>query len=510
MKTKEKLEKILKDKYGYDSFKPIQLKIIKAIIKGNDVCGILPTGFGKSLTFQMPGLYMEQAVIVVSPLISLMEDQVFHLREMGLTACTYNSSVENRDKMRSEIINNKYQFIYITPETIINSENMLKKLNKYHGICLIAIDEAHCISSYGNDFRSSYRQLNCLRDMLPETPILAVTATATPNVIKDIKTVLRMDEPIEYQSSFDRPNLYLSTKTKTDKDTDLLPIVTNQENLPCIIYCTSRKDCEKMSEYLRNKGIYAAYYHAGMETSEKTSVYESFIKDKIDVVAATIAFGMGIDKSNVRSVIHYSCPKNIEGYYQEIGRAGRDGQDSRCYLFYNKQDIFIQRRMISNNDDNGNRDYLLGLHHEMVRYIGGNTCKRACLLAYFNETFIAPCDNCNICVKETKKVKINKDVGTESSEIFRMLEEKSFKRNLLVDIIRGANNKDTLAYRKASYFGYGEGRSKEWWNALIDALIKFGYIMLKNENSITLTKKGQSWINNVDLFDETAELKIKV
>lgn len=493
-----KLKSLLKKTFNYDSFKPRQYEVINSVINGEDVCGIFPTGFGKSLCFQLPSLYLNKPAVIVSPLISLMDDQKINLEELGLTSCCYNSNVQDKKKLQTEILQGMYSFIYITPESIIKIIDFLKELETKQGISLFAIDEAHCISSYGFCFRPDFRKLSILRSHFQNIPILALTATATTEVGKDIIKVLKLNTMKPLKSSFDRPNLYIemskkSTTVRSSKarttpiETDILPLVKDHPNQSIIIYCLTRKETESVSEVLSSNGVPCKAYHANISTSEKIQTHHDFIDNKIKVIAATIAFGMGIDKPDVRVVIHYGCPKSIEGYYQEIGRAGRDGNESFCYLFYNGSDFKIQEMFIRKNDDLPNRMVQFELLENMKKLVATTKCRRHTLLGYFDEEYSNPCkmcDNCRGKVHVVKEVspKTSQDVDKEVHVLFDLFDEvnktrKSYGKTTYIKILKGSVDK-TVKKEMRSFEQFGKGRHKSiaWWTELMTVLLDRKFI----------------------------------
>lgn len=515
-KRYKKLKSLLKTIYGYDNFRSKQYEIINRVISGEDVCAIMPTGMGKSLCYQIPALYLDRPAIIISPLISLMDDQRLILEELGISSCCYNSNVANKSQMKTDILQCKYQFIYITPESIVNMKDFLVNLEDKQGISLIAIDEAHCISSYGFDFRKSYRDLAFLKSVLPNIPILAVTATATNQVGKDICKVLGFQNYHLIKTSFDRPNLFLEVRMKSKRlDDDIVPIIKEHSDESIIVYCLTKKETAKVAGVLKAHGIKCGIYHAGLDSDDKTKTHHDFVKGKVKVIAATIAFGMGINKSDVRVVIHYGSPKNIEGYYQEIGRAGRDGKKSYCYAFFNFADFKVQERFIQNSTDTLYQKNQLKLLEQMKRYMTTRNCRRQILLEYFDDEADDKCNFCDNCrgtcqIIETKIEKTEQNVQKEAKMLIELIESlkgKSFGVGMYINIIRGSNNKTmTSNMKKSKYYGIGKHRSVAWWKEMSENLIKLGFLQqtyIKSSRMsypvVKVTEYGLSWANMSEL-----------
>ncbi len=519
-KTKryKKIKILLKEVFGYDNFRPKQYEIINKIVSGEDVCAILSTGYGKSICFQLPALYLDKPAIIISPLISLMDDQRMILEELGISSCCLNNTVTNRPLVKKDILQCKYKFVYITPETIINLKDFLVRLHEKQGISLIAIDEAHCISSYGFDFRKAYRDLNFFKDILPDVPILAVTATATENVAKDICNVLDLKTQTPIKTSFDRPNLYLEARKKSSKiDIDIVPLVKKYDGKTIIIYCLTKKETSKVAEVLKVHGIKCGIYHAGLDSDDKATTHNQFITGKIKVIAATIAFGMGINKSDVRVVIHYGAARNIEGYYQEIGRAGRDGKKSYCYTFYSYRDFKVQENFIRAVDDTVYRDHQLKLLDNMKNYLQTtNKCRRKILMKYFDEDLPDKCNFCDNCCGVSHNESTPSTGTTEQNvrkeakmliELIESVKNRNFGIGMYINILRGSNNKNiTSVLKKSNYYGAGKHKSVAWWKELADNLIKLGFldqIYLKSGRFpmqvVKVKKQGLMWANMSDL-----------
>lgn len=396
-------KKILKDKFGYTMFKQHQYKIIDTVIKCKDVLAIMPTGYGKSLCFQIIPLLTNEIAIVISPLIALMTDQKMSLDKLGIMSCCYNSSltVKMKKQIELDLLEAKYQIMYITPESLVNPSTirLIDQIYNKHGICMIAIDEAHCVSSYGFDFRPKYRDIVRIRELLDNVPIMAVTATATDKVAADIEKSLSMDKCTIVKTSFDRPNLMIHVRAQTNNTfNEIVQIILNSAG-PCIMYCLTKAETETMAENLVESGISSRAYHAGLSKDERNEIQEQFMNDVYPCITATIAFGMGINKTDVRTVIHYGCPKNIESYYQEIGRAGRDGNESECHLFYKQKDFIMQQRFINDIADPVYKNIMMNLLHQISQYVNTKSCRRKIILEYFGQkTNVQNCNKCDNCV----------------------------------------------------------------------------------------------------------------
>ena len=511
----KKLKKLLKKHYGYESFRPSQFKIIYNVIKQKDVCAVLPTGYGKSLCFQLPALYLKEPTIVISPLIALMLDQQKSLEAKGITSCVYNSTVKNKKELENEIIEGKFKIIYITPESVKKCGWLLQKLHENVGISLFAIDEAHCISSFGFDFRSSYRELGKLREICEGIPILAVTATATNKVINDIQTSMKMKDSETIISSFDRPNLEINVESKDSNTIKDIINMINSTDGSVIIYCVTKKDTEQLCTELKTKNINCNIYHAGLKTKDRERIQLEFMNDEIKCVIATLAFGMGIDKSNVRIVIHYGCPKNIESYYQEIGRAGRDGKESKCYLYYNQKDFVIQQRLIDLISDQSYKLVRLNLLQIMMNFVNTRGCRKKYLLEYFGDYSIKDkCNKCDNCFSTKKIIDSEEDKDFKlkyGNDLFKLLLvikdiDSNFGVGVIIGIIRGSKNKKIPdKFSKHKFFGSGKNSNEKWWKDLIEKLFEYKYLEKKQIASLisvpAISEKGKKYLKEYNLND---------
>jgi Werner syndrome ATP-dependent helicase len=480
----KKTKKILKKKFGYNEFKPYQYQIIDNILEAKDVLAIMPTGYGKSLCFQIVPLLTDEVAIVISPLIALMADQKMILDNLGITSCTYNSTLSAKRKLEieEELIDGQYQILYITPESLVSSLKLIDRIYTERGICMIAIDEAHCLSSYGFDFRPKYREIAKVRRILTNVPVLAVTATATDKVANDIRTLMKMTNCEYIKTSFDRPNLMIHVKLYSQHTIDQIIEIVEKSEGSVIVYCLTQNDTETMAEKLTKGGIISKPYHAGLNKKEREANQEDFMKDEYKCITATIAFGMGINKSDIRTVIHLGCPQNIESYYQEIGRAGRDGKDSNCYLFYKQKDFVLQQGFIADIKDPIYKTVRSVLLHQINQYITTNECRRKHILEYFgekyNQTNCNKCDNCT-----NKRQKIDKH---EEYALFKVLNTilaiqtskgYSFGMSVICLILKGSNSKKIKDWMKnLSYYGSMRTLSIDAVNDFIHKTIEFGYV----------------------------------
>jgi len=481
----------LKKHFGHDQFRPLQREIIHDALAGRDVFVLMPTGGGKSLCFQLPALMREGLTIVVSPLISLMKDQVDALQTSGIPATYLNSTLDRQEATARwrGLHRGEYRMLYVAPERLMLATFLERALN--WSIAQIAIDEAHCISEWGHDFRPEYRELKKLRKHLPEVPIMALTATATERVRIDIIQQLHLREPRCYVASFNRPNLTYRVVPKSAPYEQLLAFIRSRPNDSGIIYCASRKSTESLARNLNEDGISAKPYHAGLTTSERTKHQESFLRDDVRVVTATIAFGMGINKPNVRFVVHYDLPKNLESYYQETGRAGRDGLPSECVLLFSASDVAKQLHFIDEKSEKEARIARAQLQ-QMVHYAETRECRRATLLEYFGERFSQqPCDGCDNCLQPRETFDGTVHAQKFLSCVYRIHARHGFGFGLnhVVDILRGADTEMIRQRRHNQLSTYGIGRDlkRDAWQAIGRELSRLGFIECAPGRFATLT-----------------------
>ena len=500
------LNEALKKYFGFDTFKGDQEAIIQNVLDGNDTFVLMPTGGGKSLCYQLPSLLMEGTAVVISPLIALMKNQVdviSNLSDVEGIAHYLNSSLNKAaiDRVKTDIREGRTKLLYVAPESLTKEENV--EFLKTVKISFYAIDEAHCISEWGHDFRPEYRRIRPIVNEIGSAPVIALTATATDKVRTDIKKSLGILDAVEFKSSFNRPNLYYEVRQKTkDVDKDIIKFIRQHPGKSGIIYCLSRKKVEELASILKANDIKSAPYHAGLDSATRSQTQDDFLMERIDVIVATIAFGMGIDKPDVRLVIHYDIPKSLEGYYQETGRAGRDGGEGLCLAFYSHKDLqkldkFMEGKPVAEQDIGRQ------LLQETAAYAETSVCRRKMLLHYFGEIYEkSNCDNCDNCLHPKKKIEATNQLVTALKAILAIKE--NFRADYVEDFVMGRETEEILAHKhqELEEFGSGEDDDERIWSPLIRQAVLAGYLKKEVENYglLKLTSEGKKFIKKPKSF----------
>ncbi|MGB5883671.1 MAG: DNA helicase RecQ [Desulfobulbales bacterium] len=478
--------------FGYKDFRPYQQEVIEALIDGHDLFVLMPTGGGKSLCYQIPALHRPGVAIVASPLISLMKDQVDALNANGVRAAFYNSSLKAAEarKTLARLHDNSLDLLYVAPERLM-SDSFIERLQDIE-IALFAIDEAHCISQWGHDFRPEYRQLGRLRQLLPGPPIIALTATADPHTREDILKGLGLTGARTFVTGFDRPNIRYTVVDKIKAAAQLRDFLAAHPGEEGIVYALSRKRVEAIANDLNKAGIRAAAYHAGLSDDVRQEAQNAFQHDDIQVIVATVAFGMGIDKSNVRFVVHYDLPKNIESYYQETGRAGRDGLSAEALLFFGYGDIVIARSLIEQGYNQERKRIELHKLNSMVAFGEAQSCRRRILLGYFGDKLGRDCGNCDICLNPPQQIDVTEEARKALSCVYRV--GQRFGMGHILEVLRGSKNQRLiqLGHDRLSTYGIGADRPREFWAALLRHLINQGFLLQDIANYSILRLTGEA------------------
>lgn len=487
-------EQILKQYFGYDTFRPLQAEIIDWVSAGNDCMVLMPTGGGKSVCFQIPALMKEGITLVVSPLIALMKDQVQALRANGIEAAYFNSTLTSSEQyaIERQCHAGEIKLLYIAPEKLFSSGSLdfIRSLK----INLFAIDESHCVSVWGHDFRPEYTQLHILKTAFPDVPMIALTATADRVTRRDVLKQLGISDAKIFEASFDRPNLSLNVLPGRNRIRIIEQFIHDHPNQSGIIYCLARKTTEDIAQKLQAKGINARHYHAKMPTDERSHVQDAFIRDDVQVIVATIAFGMGIDKSNVRWVMHYNMPSNVESFYQEIGRSGRDGLKANTLLFYSFADWIMRRDMIENSElPQHLKDIQFAKLDRMKQYAEADHCRRRILLSYFNETVEHDCGNCDVCRNPRSKFDATVPAQKALSAIART--DEKIAMGLLIDVLRGSHNRNVTerGFDRIKTFGAGRDLRAEEWAEYLTQMLNSGVVDIAYDDAHSLKLNEISW-----------------
>ncbi len=482
----------LREIFGFSEFRPNQEAIVGSLLAGRDVFAVMPTGGGKSLCYQLPATVRDGTTVVVSPLISLMKDQVDAARANGIAAACLNSSLPPRQRTENHrrLRNGELDLLYVAPERLAMG-GFLDALRS-SPVSLFAVDEAHCISEWGHDFRPDYLELSRIRELFPEVPVAAFTATATPRVQAEVIDRLGLRSPLVVRASFNRPNLFLDVRRKNRADEQVLDFVLGRHGQSGIVYRTTRRSVESTAEFLRSRGVSALAYHAGLDADLRRSTQDSFKRDEVDVVVATIAFGMGIDKPDVRFVIHADLPRNIEGYYQEIGRAGRDGEPAHCLLLFSRSDTSRLLYFVDEIENPEHRRAAVEKLGEMVEYASGCACRRGAILAYFGEeTEGENCGGCDVCTADVRHVEATADAQIVLSAVART--GQRFGAGHVVEVVAGANTRRVrdLGHDRLKTFGAGREKPRRHWRELVDELVRQGAVTAEGGRYPTLRITGR-------------------